>query len=172
MLSRLPKSNEAPPKSLLGGSLRSLYSGTSGPRRRIMESGRQGGLPALPSPYAPPASETSSSAAPTRCGHQAWALQTQLAKSLLPHWQAGFLSLARGKGGGGRRPGIRKQAEKQVLRRQKGSSSGAPMPHAPKATDPGGSQAHLKKGRQLQQQNKMFLHCTGSKQVLHSRKNS
>lgn len=87
-----------PPQSLSSGSLRSLYSQTSEPRHRMMESSRLG-LLALPSPYAPPALETSSSAAPTRRGHQAWALQTQLAKSLLPHWQAGFLSLAGGQGG-------------------------------------------------------------------------
>lgn len=94
-----PNANEAPPpQSLSRGSLRSLYSRTSEPRHRMMESSRLG-LLALPSPYAPPALETSSSAAPTRRGHQARALQTQLAKSLLPHWQAGFLSLAGGQGG-------------------------------------------------------------------------
>lgn len=100
-----PNAKEAPPpQSLSGGSLRSLCSRTSRPRHRMTESSRLG-LPALPSPYAPPAPETSSSAAPTRRGHQAWALQTQLAKSLLPHWQAGFLSLARGQGGWRRESG-------------------------------------------------------------------
>lgn len=41
--------------------------------------------------------------------------ETQLAKSLLPLWQAGFLSLREEKEGGGKRPAIRKQVEKQVV---------------------------------------------------------
>lgn len=91
-----PNANEAPPpQSLSSGSLRSLYSRTSEPRHRMMESSRLG-LLTLPSPYAPPALETSSSAAPTRRGHQAWALQSQLAKSLLSTL-AGWLPLTCGR---------------------------------------------------------------------------
>lgn len=76
----------------------SLYSRISGSWHR-MKSGSQEDLPALPFPYAPPASETSSSAAPTTQPPSLGAANAQLAKSLLPYWQAGFLSLARGKGG-------------------------------------------------------------------------
>ena len=51
-----PNTNKAPPRHRppkpVGrlGSLRSLYSRTSEPRHRMMESGRQGGLLAFPSP--------------------------------------------------------------------------------------------------------------------------
>lgn len=81
---------------------------------------------------------------PSRHGHQAWELQTQLAKSLLPHWQAGFLSLNEEKERGGKCPGIRKHVEEQVLRwMAKGLFQGYPVP---KARDPRGSQAHLREG--------------------------
>lgn len=38
----------------------------------------------------------------------------------------------------------------------KGSSTGSPTPRAPKAEDSGGRQAHLREGRPLQPQNKVF----------------
>lgn len=63
--------------------------------------------------------------------------------------------------------GIRKQVEEQVLRWQKGFSSGSPS-SAPKARDLGSSQVHLEGGRQLLQQNTVYS-CTVRKQVLHLR---
>lgn len=81
----------------------------------MMESGYQEGLPALPSPYAPHASETSSSAAPhdaatkPGCCKRSWRN---------PSFHTGRLAsfhLREEKEGGGKRPGIWKQVEEQVV---------------------------------------------------------
>lgn len=108
-----PDVNEAPRQNLSGGFPEvSVFPDFRSWHR--MKSGSQEGLPALPFPYAPPASETSSSAALTTRPPSLGAANA--AGEIPPSTLAGWLPLTCARE---RRveesPGIRKQVEEQVL---------------------------------------------------------